>query len=241
MVGRAPELAALERVCAAACRQGGQYVLVGGAAGVGKSTLLKAFGDEVAGREGIFAYGRYREGERTPYSALADALDELVRAMDSTPAAERARWRAECDRGLRPMAAVLGAIVPRLADIGGSAPAPAPDLRHLLWRAAARLVGIAASFRPVVLAVDDLQWADRDSLLLLVDLLAASLRNVVLAAEAPVGRGACGRQRGEHACVHLPRQNHGARDDGSQHGVGSVRGGLCHGDGERDRGRLHIK
>jgi predicted ATPase len=67
---------------------------------------------------------------------------------------------------------VLGT-TPRLADLD------AADGRHRLQRAITRLVSITASYRPVVLAIDDLQWADQDSLLL-SELLMASIRNVVL-------------------------------------------------------------
>jgi len=56
----------------------------------------------------------------------------------------------------------------------------AADARRRLHRAAIRLVSATASYRPVVLAIDDLQWADRDTLLLLSELLTVSLRNVLV-------------------------------------------------------------
>ena len=185
-IGRAEPLAALEAALAAACRDGARYVLVGGAAGVGKTALLRAFGAEVTRREAVFAYGRVREGERAPYAGVGAALEALVGGMEATPSPERDRWRAECVNGLSGLADVLCAIVPPLADVLGSAadpdPVETPDRRPLIRRAAARLIGITAAFRPVVLAIDDVHRADQDSMLLLADLLASSLRNVLLLA-----------------------------------------------------------
>ena len=56
----------------------------------------------------------------------------------------------------------------------------AADARRRLHRAVIRLLSDTASYRPVVLAIDDLQWADRDTLLLLSELLTVSLRNVLV-------------------------------------------------------------
>jgi predicted ATPase/class 3 adenylate cyclase len=184
LVGRTRELADMDRVLDAAGRDGGQYVLLSGPAGVGKSTLVRAFGEDIGRREGVFAYGRHQEGARAPYSAVGEAFDELVKSMDAAPPGERARWREDLDRGLRAMAGAARELVPGLA--GGQLPATeisaaeAPDRRHLLRRAATRLATIAASYRPVVLAIDDLQWADQDSVTLLSDLLMAEIRNVTV-------------------------------------------------------------
>jgi predicted ATPase/class 3 adenylate cyclase len=111
--------------------------------------------------------------------------------MESTPAGERDRWRADLVHALAAIAGTLGTLVPELNPILGPAPEAvdltvldltAADSRRRLQRAAIRLIAVTAAYRPVVLAVDDLQWADRDSVLLLSEVLAASIRNVVLVA-----------------------------------------------------------
>jgi predicted ATPase/class 3 adenylate cyclase len=184
VVGRRQELTRLEGVLEAAGRHGGECALLSGVPGVGKSTLMQAFGGGVSRRNGVFAYGRYQEGARAPYSALGEALGALVGTMEATGPGERDRWREDLDRRMSSTAGALGALVPGLDAVLGAAPEVADldavDGRHRLRRAATRLVSITASYRPVVLAIDDLQWADQDSLLLLSEVLTATIRNVVL-------------------------------------------------------------
>ncbi|GAB4593915.1 hypothetical protein MOKP4_02330 [Mycobacterium avium subsp. hominissuis] len=79
---------------------------------------------------------------------------------------------------------MLGELVPDLPRVlGETASHPeldATDSRRQLHRAATRLLSATASYRTVVLAIDDLQWADRDTLLLLAELLTVSLRDVLV-------------------------------------------------------------
>jgi predicted ATPase len=105
--------------------------------------------------------------------------------MESAPAGERDRWGAELIHGSDTLAAALGGLVPELDTVLGAPPdvaagLDAADRRHRLRQAVVRLVALTASYRPVVLAIDDLQWRDRDSLLLLCELASASIRDVVL-------------------------------------------------------------
>jgi predicted ATPase/class 3 adenylate cyclase len=186
VAGRGDELEQLASALDAAGRRGGECVLVSGEPGVGKSTLLQVFGAQVVGRDGVFAYGRFREGARAPYSALGEALGVLVSAMDAMPAGERTRWRADLDRIVSAASGAaneLRALVPELRPIletGSEAEPDAADGRPRLQRAVVRLVTAAAAYRPLALAVDDLQWADRDSISLFAELRAASIRNVLL-------------------------------------------------------------
>jgi predicted ATPase/class 3 adenylate cyclase len=177
-------MAELREAVESAGRVDGGCVLLSGVPGVGKSTLMQALGAEVARRNCVFAYGRCREGAPAPYSALGEALNSIVDTMEATGAAERAQWRADLVGGMPGLVGILADLVPKLTHVFGEqtqvAELNAPDTRGRLHRAAIRLLSDTATYRPVVLAIDDLQWADRDTLLLLAELLTMSLRNVLV-------------------------------------------------------------
>ncbi len=157
-VGRARELADLlaalaqvraERTC--------RLVTVAGAPGIGKSRLagefLAAIGDDttvLAGR--CLAYG-----EGTTYRALAD----IVRALGDDPRRRVEELLAGDEAAVR---AILGAI--GLSDEPAQADETAWALRRLLERVAAE--------RPLVVAVEDIHWADPVLLDLLDHLVALS-------------------------------------------------------------------
>lgn len=184
VVGRQPEFAELRAAVSTAERDGSTCVLLSGAPGVGKSALIQAIGGELSKRNCIFAYGRCRDGAPAPYSAVADALASTLRAMKVTAPAERERWRADLASETSTLAGVLGELVPELRETLGEALAvadlDASETRRRLHRAAIRFLSITASYRTVVLAIDDLQWADRDSIALLAELLTVAPRNVLV-------------------------------------------------------------
>jgi predicted ATPase/class 3 adenylate cyclase len=210
VVDRRRELSELRAAAETAERGGGACVLLGGVPGVGKSTLLQAFGSELSGRNCIFAYGRCQDGAPAPYAAVGDALASLVRSMEATEFAERDRWRADLASGTSPLTGILGTLVPDLVTALGTA-SPVADLdaadtRHRLHRAAIRLVSAAASYRTVVLTIDDLQWADRDSMLLLSELLTVAPRNVLVVGAHRTGEfdpAAAGIASTALRCLHL--------------------------------------
>src|SRR4051812_15390302 len=185
VVGRRAEMTELRAAVEAAGRAGGGCVLLSGVPGVGKSALVQAFGVEISQRNCVFAYGRCRDGAPAPYAALRDALSSIVRTMEATGPAERDRWRASLISETSALAGVLSELVPDLANVlGGETGHPAAldaaDARRRLHRGAIRLVSETATYRPVVLAIDDLQWADGDTLMLLSELLTVSHRNVLV-------------------------------------------------------------
>ena len=104
-------------------RAGGGCILLSGISGVGKSTLMQAFGAEISGRNCVFAYGRYQDGAAAPYSALGAALGSIVRSMEATGAAERDRWRADLVSEMSALTGILERAGARLGASAGRGPA----------------------------------------------------------------------------------------------------------------------
>jgi DNA-binding CsgD family transcriptional regulator len=190
LVGRARERAAIDDVLAGA----GELMLVEGEPGIGKSRLL-AYVAACAGRRGatvLEARAADSAGE-LPYALLTEALDGYLAALG-----ERRLSRL----GL-PDPAALPALKAR--DAG-----PGTD-RHRTHRALRDLLERLAASHPLVLCLDDLQWADPAS----VDALAALVRRppaapvlIVLSARqgqlrAPLDAALASALR-EQRLVHLP-------------------------------------
>ena len=173
LYGREREIAALTSAFANACHGRVTWVLVGGEPGAGKSSLVDELRGPVAARGGIFAQGKFEQlGRSTPYLGLGRALAQVTSALltedEATLAATRDRIRAAVGNRGR----ALAAIVPNIELLLGPLPEP-PALggleaqRRLHYVARSFLRACATAERPLVVFLDDLQWADSASIALL--------------------------------------------------------------------------
>jgi predicted ATPase/DNA-binding CsgD family transcriptional regulator len=160
LIGRAGDLAQLADAVAARGERPG--LLLVGEAGIGKTRLLREFARSVEDGGGLAITGGCFEtgGELLPYAPFVDALDEL-----------RDRLGGDVFRG--PGATELAPLVPALA--GSRVPRPEP-LR--LFEAVRSLLDRTPD--PTMLVLEDLQWADRSSLVLLSYLVRRTRRGRVL-------------------------------------------------------------
>lgn len=141
IVGREREQVVLREDLAAALAGRGRFVLLSGEAGIGKSTLAHVLAEEAASLGAAVAAAHCSEtGGAPPFAPWRELLAAL------------------------PGAAAHAVQLPSPFGVGG----PAQSAYQLRQEVAAHLRTTAAE-QPLLLLVDDLHWADRDSLDLLDD------------------------------------------------------------------------
>jgi len=179
LYGRGREVALLREAFDRISQTGCEMVLVTGPSGIGKTALIAELHVPVTARRGFFITGKYEQLRgSTPYSGLGLALRQLVRQLLARSDAELQSWREAIRTALGASAAMLLPIVPDLALIVGETmpvyEISGMEARHRLERAFEGLLSVfAARHHPLVLFLDDVQWADAASL----ELLAALARN----------------------------------------------------------------
>lgn len=139
-----------------ACRT--SLILLMGEAGIGKTRLAARFAEEVHQNGGIVLYGRADAEALLPCEPFAEALDHLINHAG-----------AEFAEELRFELSILSRPFPRLRRRADSAEALVDrrTLRYQMFEAAVSVITRASAMRPLLLVLDDLQWADRLTLLLL--------------------------------------------------------------------------
>jgi ATP/maltotriose-dependent transcriptional regulator MalT len=160
-VGRRDELAVLTDALGRAGDGEPQALLVGGEAGVGKTRLLEEFLAAARESGAVTAVGGCLElgADGLPFAPFATALRSLHRTLDRDElAAAVAGHEAELARLLPDLAPAAGSTVPAPATAAESA-----DGRARLFELTALLLERLARERTVVIALEDLHWADRST------------------------------------------------------------------------------
>jgi serine/threonine protein kinase len=147
-------------------------VTVVGESGLGKSALIRHFVEELGRTDVVLLAGRCYERESVPYKAFDGVVDALSRYLRQLPDSDTAAL-------LPRHAALLPRVFPVLGRVEMIAQAPAVlqdvkdphELRSRVFAALRELLALLAERRVLILVIEDLQWADAESLLLLGDLM----------------------------------------------------------------------
>lgn len=174
LVGRDDELRALRDAFAGARDGTVRVLLVEGEAGVGKTALIQELKPEVAADGGRFVLGKFDQLQRAASleGGLSQAMAALARLLLAQPEAALERQRQAILRRVGSNAALLIDAVPDFAHVLGDQARP-PGLdptqaaTRLLDAMADVLLSLASPSAPLVLVLDDLQWAGEFSISLL--------------------------------------------------------------------------
>jgi predicted ATPase/class 3 adenylate cyclase len=178
LYGRQAEIELLRTALQNSVDGSGEIVLIAGGAGVGKSMLAREVGPTIATRGGHFAAGKFDQLRRDiPYSALIEAFHDLVHQILAEGTERFEEWRRKLAHALSGNAQIIVNVLPELRLLLGPQP-PAPPLAPVEATARFNLVisqfvrALATSKHPLVLLLDDMQWADSASVNLLRLLIA---------------------------------------------------------------------
>ena len=167
VIGRLTELetlaAAGERIMSDERRE---LVLISGEAGLGKTTLVAEAARRAHALGSCVLFGHCEEDLATPYQLFAEALAHYV-----THAPEE-HLRAHVAVHGSELARIVPQLVSRIPDLPASRAADPESERYLVFAAVVGILADASADEPVVVVLDDLQWADKASLLMLRHLVA---------------------------------------------------------------------
>jgi eukaryotic-like serine/threonine-protein kinase len=170
-VGRERELAALAEGMAEARAGKTITILLRGESGIGKTALVRRLVEETESGA-IVLSGRCYEREAVPYKAVDGVIDALSHLLARLPEDELAELVPRNADLLPLVFPVLRRIAPFGAAPSGAPGALDPHAMRLRAFAALRdLLTRLGDRQPLLVTIDDIQWADADSFALLSELL----------------------------------------------------------------------
>ena len=178
LYGREGEIETLikgfEQVSLGACKM----VLVTGPAGIGKSALVREVQSAIlknpaTGQRRYFISGKFDQLKKSvPYAPLIHAFQQLIRQILSESDERIFNWKEKLLKALGPNGRVMIEVIPELELIIGPQPeiptvGPVENINRFNYVFENFIRTFAAKDHPLVIFLDDLQWADAASLKLI--------------------------------------------------------------------------
>jgi predicted ATPase/class 3 adenylate cyclase/GAF domain-containing protein/tRNA A-37 threonylcarbamoyl transferase component Bud32 len=156
-----------------------ELMLVSGYSGIGKSALVQEIYKPITKHRGYFISGKFDQFQRNiPYSAFVSAFSNLVRQLLTETEASLAQWREKLLAAFGANGQVIIDVIPEVELIVGKqsevpdlAAAEAQNRFNLVFQNFIKV--FTQPEHPLVMFIDDLQWADVASLKLIKLLMSA--------------------------------------------------------------------
>ncbi|MFN6461057.1 MAG: AAA family ATPase [Nostoc sp. DedVER02] len=177
LYGREAEVATLMAAFDKVSLGSSEVVLVGGYSGIGKSSLVNEVHKPIVRQRGYFIGGKFDQLKRDiPYASLIQAFRELMRQLLAESQARVEVWKNKLLQALGVNGQVIIDVIPEVELVIGQQP-PVPQLgvaesQNRFNRVFKQFIhAFTAAAHPLVLFLDDLQWADAASLKLVENLM----------------------------------------------------------------------
>lgn len=173
LFGRENEIAILAETFDRICKGNTELMLVSGYSGVGKTSLIREMHNLILNRKGFFISGKFDQLKRDiPYHSIILAFNELIGQLLTRSEDELDIWRTEILGALDSSGQVIIDCIPDLELIIGKqpsikllSPVDAQNRFNIIFQ---NFINVfTKKEHPLVLFLDDLQWADAASLRLL--------------------------------------------------------------------------
>lgn len=186
VLGRAAEIkrliAAFDQV-----REGSpKVILIAGYSGVGKTTLVQELYRPVKNSGGMFIQGKFHQYRvNTPYASFVQAFDSLFREILAGSKDQISAWKNKVTGLLGANTSIITDIFPRLENIIGLREPvdqlPLSEAQNRLHQVVINFLQVVASKeKPLLIFLDDLQWADNNSIKLMERILSGAEKMHVL-------------------------------------------------------------
>ena len=171
--GRDIEIATLLSAFERASKGTPEIMLVAGFSGIGKTAIVNEIHKPIVRQNGYFIKGKFDQFQRSiPFSALVEAFRDLMGQLLAENEAKIQQWQDKIIAALGENANIIIEVIPELEKIIGKQP-PVPKLagtsaENRFNRVFQKFVQVfTTEDHPLVIFMDDLQWADTASLKLM--------------------------------------------------------------------------
>src|SRR5262245_22652743 len=187
LYGRSRETHSLSMSLRRAAAGGAELIVLSGPAGIGKTSLVQHMRVPIGQQHGYFISGKFDQLQRdVPFSAIVSALQDLVRQVLTESQGQTRAWRDAIVAAVGRNGRVITEVIPALERIIGPQPPlavlePAESQNRFNHVFQNFLQVFCRENRPLIMFLDDMQWADPASLRLLTSLLSAAGTHSLLA------------------------------------------------------------
>ncbi len=173
LMGRKDDFEKLKALYASTLRMEGKVCLISGEAGIGKSRLMEEFRSYVYEQGGEFLSGKcFQQDNKVPYQPFIEIMNEYVHLVMSMSAQEKEKSIKRMKESAGELGEIVCRLNPVMRDVLGEVPSlvgldPDKENQRFQMVCSRFFRALGEKGKPVVIALDDIQWVDDGSLSLL--------------------------------------------------------------------------